>query len=330
MHGPGNRTDVSVSIVNCLDDPEFCHELHVFMTPTALLAIGPKRRLWPSTPSVDPETWTSFIDRHVAPNLFKYLPENAAKKFESIIDSSSEAGGTAFFLKVPTQTDELLLPARRLSSQYHLIGSTFSYVIGGSAASLAVSIGQHRCMIYWDKKSNATEFIEAHKFGPLHQYDIEEWRASVALSDTGMLFVKTDLKGSQRRALRRLAAENCGSVSFGWMALPESRQLLPELGMTEAELPFFAFTRRGSNCHFFSQNRTATLTASGFFSRARDEEVLCDRSTQIPTPIPQFAPTEPNLRSSPNGRLFVAVSFAIGIGLIAVLQARNSQESKSE
>jgi hypothetical protein len=221
------------------------------------------------------------------------------------------------------QTDDLLRQIRRFSSQYVHIGSTFSYAISSESPSLTVYIGDRSCNISWDGDSNITEFIEAHKLGPLHHYDIEEWRSSVAVRDTGVLFVRSALRPSQKRALRKLAAENCGSISIGWMGLSESRDLLPELGVTEMELPVFAFTPRGNRCHFFAHNRTASLTRIGFFERARVGTAECDHATKKPliTPV---------VRSTPNGGVFLAVSFVIGIGVVGLLQIQTTREHKSE
>jgi hypothetical protein len=187
-------------------------------------------------------------------------------------------------------------------------------------------------MIPWDGKGSVTEFVERYKFGPLHPYDIEEWRAAVEVGEVGMLFVRDELRASQRSALRQLAAEHCGQMTIGWMALSESRQLLPELGMTEASLPFFAFTRNGTSCHFVSRNRTASLTVSGFFGRARDPEIPCGNSEagRETRENASMSTREERKSGSANGGLFVVISCAVGMGVIGLLQTQPSRERKAE
>jgi hypothetical protein len=325
--GPGNRTDVSLSLVNCLSDPSFCYDLGVSRTPTLVLAIGPKPRYWPVISSLRAAEWAPFIDRYVGANILKLRDNETEAKFAASIQACTELGGNAFFVSAPKQNDDVLRTIRRISSQYVHIGSAFSYVINSSITSTALSVSMvnRNCTIFWDNRSSVTDFIEFYKFGPGHAYDIDEWRLSTSKRHTGILFVKTEPRRSHRDALRDLAFAHCDFITFGWMPLSESLPLLSELQMTEADLPFFALTLQGATCHFVTAMPIVRLRASSFLTRALNGSLPCGRPPRpaSATPLPAPAP-------APNGHRFLGISFAIGLSLIGALQLRTSPERKRE
>jgi hypothetical protein len=340
--GAGNRSDVYITMLDCSVRHE-CGHFHVEGTPHMVLVMGRDRRYWPRIWQRDGKEWNIFIDKYVKPSLREVRSDAellAAKR-------EPADGGAAFHVETPTADHDVLRQLAELSREFRIYNDTFTYRLNADVAQpvLTAHTSPH-CSATW-RSGSVREFVERHKFGSRHRYDMDEFKALRRRTKTAMVVVDEGLSNGQKYALERVPRAFCDDIAFGYVAVKDTKWFLKVIKKDRLTIPILVFGNP-DKCHAYHMGRTADAAASGFLARAargdlcgkvylngtawddEAEELADEDATPTPKPKPKPKRRAPNAARGVSGAqlLWVWVIFCfLGIG---IARLRTPAEGKQE
>lgn len=316
QRGIGDREDVLLSLVNCHQQYNLCMKLGVTQVPVVKFIMGDNQRYWPTSRTLmrSGDEWGTFIDKYLAPNIYSLDESSKTKRFTELATQAISSGGVAFKMTVQNQRDSMLTEVRSIAPKYNFLSDIFAYQIPMKMQNTELvaykTVGEHHCEIAKQQGETLEEFIEKHKYGVLHRYDLEEWNEVKTLGPTTMVVVPDTLMDVQSDAILSLASKLCGNMTFGWISVSELPSVLEEFGKNKSDLPFVVHSRN-STCHTFLHSRTQSMETSNLF----DSDVPCGSAFGLKE-LPKVS------YKQGNGYRFVIAYAAIGLGAIGLLRLK--------
>jgi hypothetical protein len=253
--GEGNRSDVYITMIDCVDHGHECALFHAWGTPHMVLVMGTNWKYWPRVRSKQASEWTIFLDKFLKPSL------REVKTNEELLAAVREpsGGGTTFHLETPTTDNQIMGELHNLSKEYHLFNDTFTYRLNKRlTAPVLTAFTSLYCSARW---TNGTlrAFLDQYKFGSRHDFDISEYKLYSRHSKMAVLVVEDGLIGGQNYALEKIPRQFCDEVRFGWIPIKDSKPVLDEFGLASNDLPTLAYSDQDNNkdkCRAFFSGRT--------------------------------------------------------------------------
>jgi hypothetical protein len=269
--GEGNRTDVLITMIDCSVQGHECGHFYIVGTPHMVLVMGPHRRYWPRVGSREAKEWNMFLDRYLNYSLREVHNESELHTAKR----EPYDGGTTFHLETPSRNTPLVDELRLLSREYRVYNDTFTFHVDESLRNPVLTAHTSPyCSVTW-RSGTLRDFLEAHKFGSRHRYDLGEFWHISERSKTAMLLVEEGLSPGQSYALESLPRNYCDQVVFGYISVKEDKDILKEVHRDRLPLPALVHTDM-SKCRTFYLGRTAEADSSAFLPMAV-KGGLCDR-----------------------------------------------------
>jgi hypothetical protein len=225
--------------------------------------MGEKPRYWPRTGHRDGKEWNIFIDKYVKPSL----REVASDEDLFLAKREPVDGGSAFHLETPTADHDLVQELADLSREFRIYNDTFTYRLNAELTEPVLTAHTSPyCSATWHS-GTLRDFLEAHKFGSRHRYDMDEFRALRTRTKTAMVVVEEGLSNGQKYALERVPRGFCDEIAFGYVAVKDTKWFLKEIKKDRLPIPVMVFGNQ-DRCRAFHLGRTADAAASGFLAKA--------------------------------------------------------------
>jgi hypothetical protein len=206
---------------------------------------GESSRYWVTDYGRSNAEWSSLLHSHVGFSAQEGGP-NLARTAD---------GATAFHLTAPTIEREIVRQFKKLSGVYRVFNNTFTFEYDSEAKkSRIVGYRSANCSVSSEIRVRGMKaFVERHKFGDLHHYDMDEWSAASAAIPFGLLVVKDGLEWSQKRDLLAFSEHSCGKMQFGWASFASETEIGSLTSTSEERTPFLLLTNHNQSCNLISQ-----------------------------------------------------------------------------
>ena len=330
--GIGNRTDIYVTTIEC-SEKTGCYRFQITGTPHIALVIGKNRRYWPRIRSRNGEDWNKIIDSYLNPSL------REIKTDQELTDAINEPtnGGATFHLETPDTKNPIFLSLKNLSNKYKLYNDTFTYRLNTKLESpqLAVYNSPTCSFKYYPNTESVENFVHAHRFGPKHRYDMDEYSKTIRKIPLITAYVEDSLNGAQKYALKSFSNNFCSKAKFGFISLKESKNMMKFVGLNNSELPLLVFHYK--KCVSVYKGRIVKAEESGFLGAALDNHI-CGTTMENGQVIKKNATDEMNLANNLSifrrwkfsGYKFSMIYLFTLLFLILVIRFKSIDENKEE
>jgi hypothetical protein len=223
--GDGNRPDLYITLLDCYEQPTECDHFHTSGTPQMILVIGDNRKYWPRTRAYPGERWTTFLNQYLHSSLREIHTD--AELFEAKREPYD--GGTAFHLETPTNDSDLIRELHSLSRRYRIYNDTYTYRVDPTLREAVLTAHTSPyCSVTW-QGGTLHGFLEAHRFGSRHRYDLAEYREVSRAWRTALVVVEERIAPGQQYALEKIPTNHCMRVVFGYISLKHDSDYLNEI-----------------------------------------------------------------------------------------------------
>ena len=321
-----DRDDIYISKINCLESEKYCNYFNATLLPKSYLVIGNNSRYWPQTSANTAEEWNDFIDHYIRANTKKIQNENQLMEY---VNQNTMNGGTTFLLKIKDNDDESLRKVRRQSYHYLIYNITFFYAFDQNLMQYEFyTFYSYKCSLKLiGNNSMLTTFINNHKFGPTHHFDLSELE-SIQNNKFLLIVNHDDLSISQKKNLIKIVDKYCNKIVIGWIKYSEiiQSQAMKEklINITHDMCPFVMIYN--SNNYAFSYMRLSNITESLFVDKFLNKELKDGEIFGKVCRQKNITKTETKVKSE-----FFSLSYIIfGLLIIALLRLKDIPESKIE
>jgi hypothetical protein len=271
-----NRSDVYVTMIDCVDYGRECGLFHISGTPHMQLVIGPKRKYWQRVWSRIGTDWNVFIDKYVKPSL-REIATN--EELRSAIREPTD-GGSTFHLETPSADHEIV---KQLAN----------------------------CSVEWTA-GELHDFLDKYKFESRHQYDQDEYKLISRHKKMAVVVVEEGLVGGQSYALEKTPQGYRDDVTFGWLSAKDSKGMLKQFQMNTTDLPAVVYSSK-NECRAVFKGKTIEAGSSGFLRLAADGH-LCGQVIRGAIP-PEAIPPPPMESEKVDESRVILMYFTFGMVL---------------
>ena len=225
------RNDSYVALVNCLGPDHYCRKYDIHYTPSMFLVIGPDKRYWPKITEKSIEKWDEAIDKYL------YNDMNEIKEIGEIKDNET----LPFVLETKNNETKEFMTMAKIAKKYKLFDDKFYYIIKDDInESKLYTINSPNCTKVYDPKvQRLDEFIEQNKFGPKHNYNLDEYNHIPTESISLIIDANKDRVANVTRQLTKLSDGFCGKMLFGYS---DDENLRKKLDIKKDDMPVFVYS----------------------------------------------------------------------------------------
>lgn len=324
----GNRTDLYTSKIDCIENEEYCSYLNVHITPTSILILGNNSKYWPTTNSNQAEDWNLLIDKSLGGNLKRIKDsDNRSEKVQEVIRNTLNSGGVTYYLIIQYENDKTLNTFRKLAYRYLIFNVSFLYFIDPTVESY--ELRRYFTADYYEvSQGDISHSIKEVQFGPLHQYDLQEWNNINSIKI--FLFTKNNyLLTTQKDKLISLSNEFGSKIRFGWVYVNNLTEFNQFFHYKGNDLPITIFYNLNLSCYVGTKQRTRDINSS-IIEDFLNDRINCNQTIgEIPISKPTIA-IQHFHNNAIDGKTFLLWSLLIGLILIGLIRLHPIRESKNE
>lgn len=270
----GQRTDISMTMIDCFNNGRGCNHFHIGGTPSIALVLGKKYRYWPKTTERSGPGWDHWINEHIGPNLRQIF--NDSQLHSAKLEPSD--GGTTFYIQVSSSSDPIIPIISNISKHFRIYNDSFVYrIVPSIKAPIITAYFSEHCghkYTYTGSRSKLIDFINEHKFGVFHRYDKEEF-SKIHHSKRGViLLTDNELSDGQREALRLIPKNHCDSdIIYGWSNIKKDKKIMYVTGVKSFDIPLLYPTGFGKH-HNFYKGKLSNVWDTAFMDDFRIKETI--------------------------------------------------------